>query len=104
MIDVAYLTKTARDIADSLLERLYAAAMFLEWEELVTGCYEEFQERLSVANCLTWLEWSVTHHNTLVKHRASQFAAAHHETLTEERDQEMARLSLEAHLALVRLT
>ncbi|OWA54688.1 hypothetical protein BV898_19087 [Hypsibius exemplaris] len=104
VMDVAYLIKTPKDIPESELPRLYTAAMFIGWEELETGCYEDFQERLNTANCLAWLEWAVINRNALVKHRSATFAAAHLETLHEERDQELVRLSLEAHLAIVRLT
>jgi hypothetical protein len=95
---------TTKDVSDKQLFKVFTAALHLKWEELETGCYGQFQERLQTANCLEWLEWSVKQKNMLVKHRAAHFAAAHLERLHEERDQELAQLSLEAHLALQRLT
>ena len=74
--------------------------MHIEWEELETSCYEQFQEQLAQSNCLAWLEWAIANNVPLVKHRAASFAAAHMEVLQEERQQDLTDLSLEAHLSI----
>ena len=100
-LSFAYLAKTASDFSDKILPDVYAAAVVAEWEELQIACFAQFQQRLSVENCLPWLEWAVLHNQEAVRNRSATFAATHMDLLQERNDPLLQQLSTEANIAVL---
>lgn len=62
---------------------VFEAAIALEWEELQMACHAQFQQSLSVDNCLSWLMWARKHSQATV---AAQAAACARNNLRSLRD------------------
>lgn len=104
VVDFTYFATTADAFSNAEIYNIFKAALHMGWDELEHACLEQFQQRLCVANCLKWLEWSVQNHQETVKNRAASFAATCIDQLHDyPHEFELKQLSAEAHLAITRL-